>query len=359
MLPPIAPAVKIVPFLVILKTVYAMAAVWSDDEPGYFALRREAQRLFRRARRKWWVVLGAALLTTGFAVLQAYRAPRNFEAKLTLRVTEMGDYDLPQTTWTNRELRGAIYEVAFTRGVLLGIYDRHLRSLDPNPDPNLALAVDSLQSDIEINIVRNRISAPRAGERRPQSAYIVLGFAAPTAERALGVLRDLTVPIKASNAERRRRAMEQSMRLAEMRLSEAERELAALKRKAIEVAGNPLLSRGEIAPDRQMALDTAQSAARQRVWRLRAERDDLKRAAVQESRTPGINFEVMSETVQAPLPLGPLLVVVAICAFLLCLPVWALLVGAFSPFIEVNEDIRRLGFPVLGHLRRSGKYSTP
>ena len=149
------------------------------------------------------------------------------------------------------------------------------------------------------------------------------------------------------------------MRLAEMRLSEAERELAALKRKAIEVAGNPLLSRGEIAPDRQMALDTAQSAARQRVWRLRAERDDLKRAAVQESRTPGINFEVMSETVQAPLPLGPLLVVVAICAFLLCLPVWALLVGAFSPFIEVNEDIRRLGFPVLGHLRRSGKYSTP
>jgi hypothetical protein len=50
-----------------------------------------------------------------------------------------------------------------------------------------------------------------------------------------------------------------------------------------------------------------------------------------------------------------LIAAVAILAFALSMPIWVLLVGAFDPFVQSLEDIRRLGIPALGRLRNADR----
>src|SRR5687768_18054176 len=82
-----------------------MAVPWTDREPGYFALRSEVGRLYERARRRKGLVLLGALLTAGAAVLFTLRAPRRYVAQLSVQVTEVVEFHLPRSSWTDRELR--------------------------------------------------------------------------------------------------------------------------------------------------------------------------------------------------------------------------------------------------------------
>ena len=102
-----------------------------------------------------------------------------------------------------------------------------------------------------------------------------------------------------------------------------------------------------------LALDDAVTEAQRRVGRLERELREAERRQREETSRPGIDYEIAESRVDPPLPLVPLLLTVAIVAFLLALPVMTLLVGAFTPFMESVEDIRRLGIPALGRLRRA------
>jgi hypothetical protein len=265
-----------------------------------------------------------------------------------VRVTEVIQFQLPRSSWTDRELRSYITDVAFTNQVLRGIYDRFLRTGDRKGDP--IRAVEKLRGDLDVQVVRNRIVVQMEGKTGPRSAYVVLRYAAPSAAQALGVLQGLVDPIIRTSAQRRRTEAAQEIRRAALGLEESRKLLAELNQQAYDTSGRPLAG-GRLSPVRMTALSEALAEARRRVDRFAADKEAAERREREEKTRPGINFEIADQELRAPLPLAPLLLVVALVVFILSVPLSALLVGAFDPFVGSVEDVRRLGLPSLGRLR--------
>jgi hypothetical protein len=328
-----------------------MAKSWSDSEPGYFALRSEVARLSHRARRRSGLVLLATAATTVVAVLFAWQSPHNHVAVTSIRLTEVVDYNLPRSQWTNLELLDRVTKVALTNAVLLEVYNRFVRPREDTPNP--ARGVERLRDALGVKVVRNRI-VPVEDLKTPRSAYVVLTYESPFADEALGVVSSLTAPIVESSTRRRRGETAQEVTKAQLALKEARRVLQEQTDQALARAGTPLRGSGSASSVQLLALDKAVTSAQQRVGRLQTELMAAERLKREENSRPGIDFEIAESRVDPPLPLLPLLLTVAIVGFFLALPVMTMLVGAFSPFIESVEDIRRLGIPSLGRLVAGG-----
>jgi hypothetical protein len=327
-----------------------MAASWIESEPGFFALRHELRRLIDRAsRRRRWVLL-LAFLTSLLGVMMTLRAPHDYNAQITVRVTEVVDFHLPRSAWTDRELRSFVTQVAFTNEVLGKIYQDHLA--DIAPAPNLARGIERLREDVEIKTVRNRIMVEAQAQSGPRSAMVILRYAAAREDRAIAVLKALATPIIESSTKRRRREAQQEMAEASLRLEDAKRVAAAARAQALAQAGLPISGAGSISPVRMVELDSALKEANLRVDRFQQDMDAAARRNLAESRKSGIDFEVTEEGVERPLPLLPLLLAVAVLTFLCSLPIATVVVGAFASTVDTLEDVRRLGVPVLGHLPR-------
>jgi hypothetical protein len=323
-------------------------ATWTDREPGYFDLRKEVARLWSRARqRRKWVLLGAGALAL-LATLFTWRLPHKAQAHVSIRVTEVVDFRLPRSSWTDRELRSYVTDVAYTNQVLRGIYDRYLRGQDRKKDPGRA--VELLREQLEVQVVRNRIFTQMEGKTGPRSAHVLLKFAAPTTEQAVGVLQALVEPIIRTSAQRRRSEAAQEIQRASLSLVEAQRLLAELNHQAFANAGTPVRG-ARTSPVRLTALNEAIAEAQRRVERFATDKDRAERRERSEKARPGINFFIAEQGVRQPWPRGTVVGGVALVVFLLSLPLAALVIGAFDPFIGSLEDIRRLGVPTLGRLR--------
>ena len=323
-----------------------MAGSWTESEPGYFALRSEVARLLHRARRRAGLVLLATAAATLGAVLFAWQAPHNHVAVTSIRLTEVVDFQLPRSQWTNLELLDRVTRVALTHAVLLDVYNRYLRAGDTNPNP--ARGVERLRDALGVSIVRNRIVL-QEDTKTPRSAYVVLTYESPFAEQAVGVVSSLTAPIVEASTRRRRGEAEQEVVQARLSLKDARALYDALNIQALRAA-TPLRGSGKDSDASILALDDAVTEAQRRAGRLDSELRDAERRLREETSRPGIDYEIAESRVDPPLPLVPLLLTVALVGFLLALPVMILLVGAFTPFIESVEDIRRLGIPTLGRL---------
>jgi hypothetical protein len=332
--------------------VRGMAVSWSDGEPGYFALRSEVARLLYRARRRWARVLLGTLLGTGAAILFAWKSPRGYVAVTSIRLTEVVEFHLPRSQWTNLELLDRVTKGALTHAVLLEAHDRFLRAGEDDTDP--ARGVERLRDRLKVAIVRNRI-VPQESVSSPRSAYVVVTYKSPVASQAVGVVNFLTRPIVEASTRRRRGESAQEVTQGRLHLAEARTLFEALTDQALGRAGRPLRGSGSTSAVRMMALDDAVTEAQRRVGRLQSDLLEAERRQRAEASRPGINIEIAESRVDAPLPLGPLLLTVAAVAFFLSLPLVILLVGAWSPFIESLEDIRRLGIPTLGRLARAAR----
>ena len=329
-----------------------MALSWIDREPGYFALRSEVARLAARARRhRLAVFLGALGVTLGALVL-TLRAPRPYRAQLSVRVTEVVEFHLPRSQWTDRELRSYVTDVAFTNQVLLAVYRKYLQ--DIYRAPNNDKAISKLRDELDVQVARNRIVSAMQGRTGPRSAHVVLRFGAPTAEVAMGVLKELSKPIMETSARRRRDEAARETQRATLFLEQARLRHEALRQEAMASAGQRLRGANGISPVRMLAIQDDLAEAQRTIGRLQMEKDAAERRQRAEKARPGINFDIAEEDVQPPLPLGPLLIGVAIMAFLIGLPLAGLAVGSFYPFVESLEDIRRLGIPTIGRLRNAG-----
>jgi hypothetical protein len=91
------------------------------------------------------------------------------------------------------------------------------------------------------------------------------------------------------------------------------------------------------------------------VKHLEERKAEAERRARIERDKPGIDIEVAAETLDAPVSRGPWIAGVAIGAFVLALPVGSVVFAAFDPRVYTPHDVRRLGLPVLGHLRGAGR----
>jgi hypothetical protein len=326
-----------------------MAASWTESEPGYFVLRGEVSRLGARARGRKGVVLVLSLGAAAVAALMTLQSPRNYEAQRSIRVTEVVEFRMPRSNWTDLELRSFVTDVAFTNMVLRAVYDRYFK--DKDPSGNAQRGVERLRDSLDVTVARNRITAQmEEGKPTPKSAYVVLRFSDPAAETAEGVLAMLVKPIIEISSSRRRKEAADDIQRATYALEESRKYLAALNQRAMALASRPL--RGtDISPVRLLELTDSIADTQRQVARLEQDKADAERRARTEKARPGINFAVASEDLKEPLPLVPLLSVVTALAFFLSLPISVLVVGAFDPFLQNLEDIRRLGIPALGRLR--------
>ena len=250
---------------------------------------------------------------------------------MSIRVTEVVDFRLPRSTWTDRELRSYVTDVAFTNQVLRGIYDRYLREQDSKKDPGRA--VELLREQLDVQVVRNRIVAQMEGKTGPRSAHVVLRFAAPTTEKAVGVLQALVEPIIRTSAQRRRSEAAQEIRRASLALEEAQKLLAELNQQAFANAGIP----GARRPDVAGAADRAERGHRRgpaagRTVRRRQGRGRAPRT-IGEGPAGHQLLHRRAERARSPGRKGPVVGGVALLVFLLSLPLAALVVGAFDPFI--------------------------
>jgi hypothetical protein len=326
-----------------------MAASWTESEPGYFVLRNEVGRLAARARGRKGVVVVMSLGVAAVAALMTLQSPRNYDAQISIRVTEVVEFRMPRSNWTDLELRSFVTDVAFTNQVLRGVYDRYFKGKDPSG--NAQRGVERLRDGLDVTVARNRIVAQmEEGKPTPKSAYVVLRFSDPDGETAQGVLQMLQRPIIDISSSRRRKEAAEDIQRATYALDESRKYLAALNTRAMAIASRPL--RGtDISPVRLLELTDSIAETQRQVARLEQEKADAERRGRQEKARPGINFSVASEDLEEPLPLVPLLSVVTALAFFLSLPISVLVVGAFDPFLQGLDDIRRLGIPALGRLR--------
>lgn len=329
-----------------------IAPSWTDDEPDFFAVRRELLRLRERTRRRRSKIIAVALLVTAGAVLFALRSGRRYQAQISVRVTEVIDFHLPRSSWTDRELRSFVTEVAFTNRVLTQVYQTHLAALEANPlrRANPVKGVERLREELGVEAVRNHIVDEAVGRTGPRSAYVVLRYAGPSEKLALAVLWDLAKPIMESSAKRRRLEAAQDIARASLMLEDAKQMLQNVRNQALERAGRPLPGAGSISPVRMVALESALNDAHIRVARFQEEMDAAQRRVRAEAQRPGIDFDIVRQNVERPLPRLPLLFLVGLCTLVLALPVTALVFGAAARTLDSPEDVRRLGIVVLGHL---------
>jgi uncharacterized protein involved in exopolysaccharide biosynthesis len=321
---------------------------WSESEPGFFALRSEVARLFRRAARRRLAVVGVLSLIVAGAALVALRSPRQFRARLAVRVTEVVDFNLPRSHWTERELRGYVNEVALTNEVMLEVWKQLL--WDGHSPVVPARAIEWMRDGVVVRVIRSAaVAEAQEAGRGARSAHVVLTFSAPSPQKAVGVLKALAQPIVEASARRRREEAALETRRAALAVEAAEAVVAALTKEAMASAGSGFAARNAKALQ-LTGIESALAEARRRLGHLEGERQEAERRQRAEKQKPGIDFEIAQEALEAPLPRGPLLATVAGIALLLGLPLASLLVGAFNPFVEHPADIRRLGIPVLGAL---------
>jgi hypothetical protein len=321
---------------------------WTDCEPSFFAMRGEVGRLFRRGRRRSGAVLLVALLTAAVAVLVTLRSPRKHHARAAVRVTELVDLHLPRSAWSERELRGYVSKVAFTDEVVLAVWRKHV--WDGHTPVAPARAVQRMRDELEVRVLQSRTVAAEQVKSGPRSAHVTVGFKARSRSQALAVVDALTEPIIRVSAGRRRDEAAQETRRATLAVEQARDSVEAATMTAMAAAGSLARARTEVSPLRVTGMDSALAEARRRLAHLEAERQAAERRQRAESQRPGIDFERAQTTVVSPLPLAPLLALVAAVAWLLALPLATLVVGAFTRTVDSVEDLRRWGFPALGRL---------
>lgn len=325
---------------------------WTAAEPDYFTLRREVGRLLGRARRRPLWVLGLAVLLTGAATFKAYRRPAKYRAWAAVRFTEVVDPRLPRSRWSERELQGFINEVALPSKVLLEIYNQHVWDQVTPVAPTRA--IERLRDAMSITVVKNPSVAMMHTGSTPNSAHILIGYPADTPEQARATVKALIAPIVETSTKRRKEEAALAVRRAQLELDEARQRVEALTRQAqreLETYVGPLPTAPGASPVAMMGLRDALAAARRRVSQKEEDRRTAEKRSYAESRRPGIDLQVAGEWMEIPTPRSQVLPWVASLTFLLGLPLCALLVGAFDPFVHGREDVRRLGVAVLGHLR--------
>jgi hypothetical protein len=323
-----------------------MRASAAPPDPSWAALRVHSGRLFRRARRRVWMVFGVAALATLMALGMAARRPHRQTATVILRMSE--DQKAPlRLSWTDRALRGYVNEVALSQTELLALIDRHHMFRGPDKfDP--ILAVETLRERIDVEVVQNHAIALVARDNRPRSAHVRISYQDGDPARAVVIARELGELVVAIGRRQQRELAEAAMKQAQ---AEAQAAHAALDRLRIQATSSPLAplrarssrdipGMGDAFRVAQGRLDRAEESVVQAEQRLRGESDQ-----------EALNVELVDTVPSpAPWPVAKKLAVVAAVASLICFPLAALMVGAWDRRIYAVEDLRHLGVRSLGHL---------
>jgi hypothetical protein len=318
----------------------------APPDPSWAALRVHTGRLFRRARHHLWMVFGMAALATLAALGVAARRPHRQTATVVLRMTE--DVKAPERMpWNDRALRGYVNEVALSQTALLALIDRHRMFRDKPGRFDPIQAVETLRDRIVVEVVQNHAIALVRRDSRPRSAHIRIKYQDGNPVRAVVIARELGELVVATGRRQQQQQAEAALRMANAEVEAARANLDDLR---LQAGASSLAFRARSSRDVPGMAD---------VFRLgqgrldRAEENlDRARQRLQGDFDDSALYIELLEIVPAPppWPVAKKLAVVAVAASLVCLPLAALLVGAWDRRIYAIEDLRHLGVRCLGHL---------
>lgn len=330
------------------------AASWIDQEPGIVDAISESFRLLGRGLGRPLTVLSItlalALLLGGFGLVKKFlHAPR-----FVLRAVET-DYNPATSPRPKRKLRDYVHQAVFTHSRLLDLIKKH--GLCPSlTRKNPHGAVESFREDIEVDVYRNYFVVERSAHEPPRSARISIRYKSEDPRRALAVTRDLGRLIIENESHAARERAEAATRQAadevartQQQVLDVRQKLAAATQRWASTAGpdsSPLAVEVMKLTAQLRSLEERRELAERRKVQL-----DLGAALVQHDL--GLRFEVVDDgavsnterekkTVALTLALG---------GFFGLLPFVTLVVAAFDPRLRSPDDVRRLGLPVLGHVR--------
>ncbi len=322
---------------------------WVRDEPRWGEV---GLRVVSRGRRQPFLVLAAALLTTGLYVTHRALKPATYEASLYFRLAEGELTDPRDAPRPPKALREYITNVALSRERLEQIMKKYNRST-PYLARNRIAAIDDFREDIEIDIARNYFIYERQPNEPPRSAQVTISFWGSDAEKTRTLLHDIGQVILRQQNDYRREHLAHTRQLLGAQLTLARERARALQehidRLWVDVAGAE--DRGAIATRSQIAALTAElQGAMERVFALERRVGDIEFSAAAESGQLGLSFELFDEKVVTharrltPLQLAARGAVVFAMALLLIVPI----VGAFDDRIYAPEDLAAHGLPLFG-----------
>lgn len=327
---------------------------WIDHEPGIVDGISETFRLLGRALRRPLTVLSItlalALLLGGFGLVKKWlHAPR-----FVLRAVET-DYNPATSPRPKRKLRDYVHQAVFTHSRLLELIKKH--GLYPSlTRKNPHGAVESFREDIEVDVYRNYFVVERSAHEPPRSARISIRYKSEDPRQALAVTRDLGRMIidNENNAAReraeavRQQAAEEVARTQQQVVDVRQRLAAATQRWASTAGPDSSSLAVEVMKltAQLRSLDERRELAERRKVQL-----DLGAALVENDL--GLRFEVVDEGAvsSSDKEKKTVAVTLALSGFFGLFPFVMLTVAAFDGRIRNLDDLRRLGLPLLGHVR--------
>lgn len=325
-------------------------ADWREREAAGHRLRPELFRLTRRARRHpFAVLLVAAGLATGAVTLYLQR-PRLYSARVVLSVRE-GRLDVTASPLPKQELRAYISDAAFNKQNLRKLIEKYdlypgARAID------MSLAIDSMWATLEVDVYQNEFAEYRQAGLR--SARIAISFAHADAQVTEHVVDDLAAMIVDFEAAKRRHAADLAVH--QMDLAEANATLAIEERRR-ELSDKLFAFGSDADVDRdKLGMEITRlrklvDASQQRLELVQQAKAQFEFTAALEARQLALEFRHVDKARPGSLPARrPIVIVLAVIAFLLALVPAALAVAAFDARIHDGADVERLGVPVIGHV---------
>jgi hypothetical protein len=317
-----------------------------DREPGLADAGREVARLLRRAAARPVLVLGLAGAITLAVVAKRVLAPPTYPGQVVLRVTENADDPGARPRPVGR-LREHVNDAVFTAGHLLPILRRHgLEKEWLERDENHA--IERFKDDLSVATYRNFFLQERYEGDPARSARIAIRYRHADPVVAIEVARELAELVIRQESEGLVEQLQAALAGADDTLARARQEVEAREVALAEAARGAAEGKGSVElAQLQQAVEraTRQLADAQRF------RGALDLSIAAERRRLGVRFDVV-EPGFAARPETTWLVLLALCAgiFAASLPIVAITVGAFDRRIRHEDDVRRLGLRIVGHV---------
>jgi hypothetical protein len=329
---------------------------FEDEQPLHRAMYDVLDRLRRRAASRWWLVAIATVLLTTVVVRKVALKPRLHRARVILAVSE-GDLNQGFNPTPLDELRAYIENVLLsTERLKQFLEQRHLLT-DELADGGDA-AIEEFRDQFSVSVWRNYFQYTWSYDER-RSARVAIAFTSTDAGYAYEMARALGHAVADAEAERRDQAARSLATQAKEISASARKRVDAIARDQADLLAQLAAAERDHNHD-QVAVLRPRAAQLSVEWQRATEAwkyvetgtdfDELQAAV----NTAGLALEIEIVDERRPaIDHGtrlPAILLVAVVALLLIMPICVIVIGAFDTRVHDGDDVRRQALPLLGHV---------
>lgn len=334
-----------------------MAADWYESElPFHRVLATELQRLKRRARARWPLVVLAGLALTAAVVWKVSRKPPIYKAQIILAITE-GELNHGHVATPLHELRDYIGTVLLSTGAIIEMLDEREWLRDERELFGDELVVAEIRDFLGIGVWRNYFQYAWSYDER-RTARVALVYTHVDRDFAYEMVRALTNLVIEREGARRAELAQSLARQSAAVLDGARVRLTEARAAQLDAAA--ALAQAEQDGDlTQAAIERIRSADAANALRRAEEaffamEATTTREALEAAVTAAglaLDIDVVADR-KPPKHERSTVVLVGVAFVALCifLPLAGIVIGAFDTHVNDADDVARLDLPVLGHI---------